>query len=99
MPKKKPVVKNRGHWRKGVRRHEDGGDWPGIITALQTLVEQHWIRGKISYQACANALGVHPTTVARWRDGTDRPPVEVQELVGNWIADRRKELAETQPQQ
>jgi len=68
------------------------------MTALKNLVEQHWVRGKISYQACAVAIGVHPTTVARWRDGTDRPPVDVQELVGQWIADRRKELADKQPQ-
>jgi hypothetical protein len=98
MPKKKPVEKNRGHWRKGVRRNDDGGDWSRTMTDLKKLVEQHWIRGKISYQACASAIGVHPTTVARWRDGTDRPPVEVQELVGQWIADRRKELADIQPQ-
>ncbi|MEI8017496.1 MAG: hypothetical protein WCH39_04805 [Schlesneria sp.] len=92
MATKKQVKVVRGHWPKGVRRNEDNGDWSRTMLAMKTLVEEHWVRGKISYQACAIAVGVTPKTVARWRDGVDRPSVETQELVTRWIADRRAEL-------
>ena len=45
----------------------------------------------------AIAVGVDPKTIGRWRDGVDRPPVETQELVARWIADRRAELAVKKP--
>lgn len=98
MATKKPVKKiAKGHWTKGKRRNEDGGEWSRIILALKTLVEEHSFRGQISYRLCAIAVGVDPKTIGRWRDGVDRPPVETQELVARWIADRRAELAVKKP--
>jgi hypothetical protein len=95
--KKKPAKVVRGHWPAGVRRNEDGGQWSRTVLALTALVEEHWTRGVMSYQACAIAVGVDPKTVLRWRDGIDRPPVETQEIVARWIADRRAELAPQKP--
>ena len=92
MAKKKAVKIVRGHWPKGVRRNEDKGNWSQTLLSLTALIDEHWIRGTISYQACAVAVGVDPKTVARWRDGIDRPSVETQEIVARWVADRRAEV-------
>ena len=91
-PEPKPKKKRPGGWPQGRRRNADSGKWSRTILALRALIEEHSFRGRISYQACALALGVDPKTVARWRDGIDRPPIETQELLTQWIAERRTEL-------
>jgi hypothetical protein len=86
-----PSPKTKGHWPKGKRRNADSGDWSRTLLLLRRLIEQHGRHG-ISYGALAVALAVHEKSVRRWRDGVNRPPVELQEAVAQWVADKRKEI-------
>jgi DNA invertase Pin-like site-specific DNA recombinase len=84
--------KTKGGWPKGKRRNQDSGKWSRTLIAVKSLVEQHWTRGLISRQALAIAVNVDPRTVARWLNSTDRPSVEIQAVVVQWVKDRRKSL-------
>lgn len=88
-PKKK---KHGGGWPKHVRRNADNGKWSRTVKTLKRLVDQHGFRGWISYTVCASAIGVNEKTVRRWRDNIDRPPIDTQELLIQWIAEKRAEL-------
>lgn len=92
MPKcnKSSRADGRGGWTAGKRRNPDCGDWTRIRINLAALLADRWQRGVISGSALARDLGVGETTVRRWLDGTDRPSVECQEAVRQWVTEKRK---------
>ena len=76
-------------WPKGERRNEDAGNWSRIRMSLQSLLDNHYERGWISSRKLADDLGVSDRSVRRWLAGDDRPDPETQEVIEQWIADRR----------
>lgn len=85
-----PASKPKGHWPKGRRRNEDvDGKWSRTRLAAANLINEHWERGRISNQALAAVLAVDPKTIARWLDGTDRPPAEMQTALAEWVKQKR----------
>lgn len=91
MKKRASLV--RAPWPKGLRRNANSGQWSATLLRLRSLVDNHFARNQISYSALASVLGVDKKTVTRWRDGIDRPPIETQEAVAQWVADKRKTVA------
>ena len=82
----------RGGWTPGKRRHADGGDWQRIRIRLAALLNDGYRHGVVSARAAAIACGVSDRTMRRWISGEDRPAPEMQEVVRQWVSDRRSEL-------
>jgi hypothetical protein len=79
----------RGHWPPGKRRNQDGGNWGRIRLALSRFLDEHYERGRISVRALAAELAVSDRSVRRWLTGDQRPSVEYQFAVAQWLKERR----------
>lgn len=92
MPIKSKRKDNRGHWPAGKRRNPDKGDWSKIRLSLARFLDDYFSPGQISARALAGDLGVSDRSVRRWISGDDRPSVEAQEAIQQWLAEWRAEI-------
>ena len=82
----------RGHWPKGKRRHEDKGDWSVLRRSLTQFLGTYYSRGEVSMRQLAADLNYSTRAVRRWLHGEDRPTIEVQEAIEQWLAEWRAEM-------
>lgn len=89
LPHKSARADGRGGWPTGKRRHADGGDWQRLRISLAAYLNDHWQLGVVSNPVIARFCGVTEKSVRRWLSGEDRPPPETQEVIRQWLAERR----------